>query len=81
MRLRSLQLREQNGFESKKRKDELHAFQIKAAKARELKNKLAVHEAALRVTTAQINLHKAGPAENFPFDPEADAFLSENMAR
>ena len=81
MRLRSLQLRERNGFESQKRKDELHAFKITAAKARELRNKLAVHEAALRVTTAQINLHKAGPAENFPMNAEADEFLSESVAR
>jgi len=80
MRIRSLQLRERNGFESQKRKDELHAFKMKAAKARELKNKLAVHEAVLRVTTAQINLHKAGPADNFPTDAEVDAFLSESVA-
>jgi hypothetical protein len=80
MRLRSLQLRERNGFESQKRKDELHAFKIKAAKARELKNKMAVHEAVLRVTTAQINLHNAGSAENFPMDAEVDEFLSESVA-
>jgi hypothetical protein len=42
MRLRSLQLREQNGFESNRRKDELHAYKIQAAKNRELKMQLTI---------------------------------------
>ena len=42
LRLRGLQLREQNGFESNRRKDELHAYKIQAAKNRELKMQLTI---------------------------------------
>jgi hypothetical protein len=53
MRLHSLRLREQNGFESQKRKDEIHAFQIRALADREYRNKLAILEREARLTLAQ----------------------------
>jgi hypothetical protein len=58
MRLRSLRLREQNGFESQKRTDEIHAFKIKALQDREYRNKLAVLESEARLTLAQARLNK-----------------------
>jgi hypothetical protein len=58
MRLRALHLREQNGFESQKRKDEIHAFKIKALKDREYRNQLAVLEAEARLTLAQGRLNR-----------------------
>ncbi len=56
MRLKSLRLREQNGFESQKRKDEIHAYKIKALKDREYRNKLQILEREARLTLAQSKL-------------------------
>jgi len=69
MRLKSLRLREQNGFESHKRKDEIHAFKIKALQDREYRNKLQVLEREARLILAQAKLSKEQPAceaENTP---------------
>ncbi len=63
MRLRSLRLREQNGFESQKRKDEIHAFKIKALKDREYCNELQILEREARLTLAQAKLSKE-PSSN-----------------
>jgi hypothetical protein len=60
LRLRALQLREQNGFESQKRKDALHAYQLQAAKDRQTRNQLAVQTAEVRLLLAQ---HKASLIE------------------
>jgi len=57
MRLKSLRLREQNGFESQKRKDEIHAFKIKALEDREYRNKLLILEREARLTLAQAKLN------------------------
>jgi hypothetical protein len=57
MRLKSLRLREQNGFESQKRKDEIHAYKIKALKDREYRNKLQILEREARLTLAQAKLN------------------------
>ena len=57
MRLKSLRLREQNGFESQKRKDEIHAYKIKALKDREYRNKLLILEREARLTLAQAKLN------------------------
>jgi hypothetical protein len=59
IRLRGLRLREQNGFESQRRKDEIHAYKIKALKDRELRNRFAVLEAECRLTTAQSKVSQA----------------------
>ncbi len=56
MRLKSLRLREQNGFESQKRKDEIHVFKIKALKDREYRNQLQILEREARLTLAQSKL-------------------------
>jgi hypothetical protein len=56
MRLKSLRLREQNGFESQKRKDEIHSFKIKALQDREYRNKLQILEREARLTLAQSKL-------------------------
>jgi len=56
MRLKSIRLREQNGFESQKRKDEIHAFKIKALQDREYRNKLQILEREARLTLAQSKL-------------------------
>ncbi len=61
MRLRSLRLREQNGFESQRRKDEIHAFQIRALKDREYCNKLAILTSEARLTLAQAKLNRENP--------------------
>jgi len=53
MRLKSLRLREQNGFESQKRKDEIHAYQIKALQDREYRNNLQILEREARLVLAQ----------------------------
>jgi len=53
MRLKSLRLRGQNGFESQKRKDEIHAFKIKALQDREYRNKLQILEREAKLTLAQ----------------------------
>jgi len=58
MRLKSLRLREQNGFESQKRKDEIHAFKIKALQDREYRNKLLILEREARLTLAQARLNR-----------------------
>jgi hypothetical protein len=58
MRLKSLRLREQNGFESQKRKDEIHTFKIKALKDREYRNQLLILEREARLTLAQSRLNK-----------------------
>jgi hypothetical protein len=57
MRLKSLRLREQNGFESQRRKDEIHAYQIKALKDREYRNQLQILEREARLTLAQAKLN------------------------
>jgi hypothetical protein len=62
MRLRSLQLREQNGFESNRRKDELHAYKIQAAKDRERRNKLVLEEKERRLALVQSKLTPAAIA-------------------
>jgi hypothetical protein len=56
MRLRALRLREQNGFESQKRKDEIQVFKIKALKDREYINQLTILEREARLTLAQSKL-------------------------
>jgi hypothetical protein len=56
IRLKSLRLREQNGFESQKRKDEIQAFKIKALQDREYRNKLQILEREARLTLAQSKL-------------------------
>jgi hypothetical protein len=56
MRLRALHLREQNGFESQKRKDEIQAFKIKALQDRERRNQLAILLAEARLTVAHAKL-------------------------
>jgi hypothetical protein len=58
MRLKSLRIREQNGFESQKRKDEIHAFKIKALTDREYRDKLQILEREARLTLAQAKLNK-----------------------
>ena len=59
MRLRSLQLREQNGFESNRRKNELHTYKIQTAKARELKANLVIQEKELRLKLTESKLTAA----------------------
>jgi hypothetical protein len=70
IRLRSLHLREQNGFESQKRKDEIHAFKIKALKDREHRNQLHILEREARLTLAQAKLNKANLTNAAPVRPE-----------
>jgi hypothetical protein len=70
MRLKSLRLREQNGFESQKRKDEIHAYKIKALKDREYRNKLQILEREARLTLAQSKLSKESPAPTADANPE-----------
>jgi hypothetical protein len=57
MRLKSLRLREQNGFESQKRKDEIHSYKIKHLQDREYRNKLLILEREARLTLAQAKLN------------------------
>ena len=56
IRLRSLRLREQIGFESQRRQDEAHVYKIQALKDREMRNRLAVREAEGRLTLVQSKL-------------------------
>jgi len=75
MRLKSLRLREQNGFESQKRKDEIHAYKIKALKDREYRNKLLILEREARLTLAQSKL-KSQTAPNIPETSDQTALSS-----
>jgi len=63
MRLKSLRLREQNGFESKKHKDEIHTFKIKALQDREYRNKLEIlaRETRLQKQHVPNNPNPSGP--------------------
>jgi hypothetical protein len=72
IRLRGLRLREQNGFESQRRKDEIHAYKIKALKDRELRNQYAVLEAECRLTLAQGRLCEAHLLHPTPISPETE---------
>jgi hypothetical protein len=80
MRLRALRLREQNGFESQKRKDEIHVFKIKALQDREYRNQLAVLESEARLTMAQARLNKEHLMHVAPVIPETEerAFQAQN---
>jgi len=80
MRLKSLRLREQNGFESQKRKDEVHSFKIKALKDREYRNQLAKLEAEARLTLAQSKLHRQHLMDVAPIIPESVLNAVENAA-
>jgi hypothetical protein len=73
MRLKSLRLREQNGFESQKRKDEIHAFKIKALKDREYRNQLLILEREARLTLAQAKLNTEHLMNVAPSIPEPSA--------
>ncbi len=70
IRLRSLHLREQNGFESQKRKDEIHTFKIKALKDREYRNQLQILEREARLTLAQAKLNQEHLMNTAPVIPE-----------
>jgi len=59
-----------NGFESQKRKDEIHAYKIKALKDREYRNKLQILEREARLTLAQSKLSKESPAPTADANPE-----------
>jgi hypothetical protein len=79
MRLRSLQLRVQNGFESNRRKDELHTYKIQAAKDREFKLNLVIQEKELRVELAGRKLAAKPPAPsaaNLPANLNVEAPIS-----
>jgi hypothetical protein len=73
MRLRALHLREQNGFESQKRKDEIHTFKIKALKDREYRNQLLILEREARLTLAQSRLNKEHLLNIVTTEPSASA--------
>ncbi len=73
MRLKSLRLREQNGFESQKRKDEIHAFKIKALKDREYRNKLQILEREAKLTLAQSKLPQPPPVNETKASQSAGA--------
>jgi hypothetical protein len=72
MRLRALHLREQNGFESQKRKEQIHAFKIKALKDREYRTKLAIWESETRLNMAKIELRKVQLMNGVPDAPEPE---------
>jgi len=72
MRLKSLRLREQNGFESQKRKDEIHAYKIKALQDREYRNKLQILEREARLTLAQAKLSKENQPNTASDAPESN---------
>jgi len=80
MRLKSLRLREQNGFESQKRKDEIHTYKIKALKDREYRNQLANLEREARLTLAQAKLNRQHLMEVAPIIPESVINAVENAA-
>jgi len=80
MRLRSLRLLEHNGFESQKRKDEIHAYKIKALKDREYRNQLANLEAEARLTLAQSKLHRQHLMNVAPVIPESVINAVEDAA-
>ena len=73
IRLRSLRLREQNGFESQRRKEELHTLKIQALKDRETRNQFAMLEAQARYSLAQMRLINQRTADilNEAANPEA----------
>ena len=77
MRLRSLRLREQNGFESQRRQDELHAYKIQAMKDREYRNKLVIQEKEARLLLAEARLSAAGLTNPAPFTPETEEISLE----
>jgi hypothetical protein len=77
MRLRSLRLREQNGFESQKRKNEIHSFQIKALQDREYRNKLAILTAEAHLALAQSKLPKPEQASATPITKEQQEIALE----
>jgi hypothetical protein len=62
MRVRSLQIREQNGFESQRRKEELHVLKIKAMKEREIREKFLRLDAEAKLIYSQAKLTDAGLA-------------------
>jgi hypothetical protein len=64
IRLRSLQLREQNGFESNRRKDELHAYKIQAAKDREKRTQLVIQDKELRLQIMERKLNPQATASS-----------------
>jgi hypothetical protein len=78
LRLRALQLREQNGFESQKRKDALHAYQLQAAKDRQTRNQLAIQTAEARLLLTQ---HKAAQAVTAAQPPATPANQLETAAQ
>jgi hypothetical protein len=80
MRLKSLRLREQNGFESQKRKDEIHSYKIKALKDREYRNQLANLEREARLTLAQAKLNRQHLMNVAPIIPESVLNAVDNPA-
>jgi hypothetical protein len=73
MRLKSLHLREQNGFKSQKRKDEVHSFKIRSLEAREYRTKLAILTAEARLTLAQSKIPPPPPSNHQEIPREAVA--------
>jgi hypothetical protein len=71
MRLHALRLREQNGFESQKRKEEIHSFKIRALRDREYRNQLGKLESEARLTLAQAKLNREHLMEVAPVIPES----------
>jgi len=57
IRLRSLRLREQNGFESQQRKNAEHGYRIRALQHRE-----KLHELAIRIAEAKLKRLESAPA-------------------
>jgi hypothetical protein len=58
IRLRSLRLREQNGFESQRRKNEEHIYKINALKKREMIQELNLRTAEARALFAEERLNR-----------------------
>ena len=66
LRLRALRVREQNGFESQRRKDEEHKYKIRTLKHRETIQELAVRTAEIKLALFERKLTLAKPANPAP---------------